>query len=644
MSSPVLSPLNWRPQYLPTPITDPATGKATPQFDRNLRDLQTIIGQLAGQNVLYYGARGDGRTDNTSAFQTAISTIAGQGGGILYVPAGTYRINSIFLPAGNTPISIVGQGSSTILMRLNNLAVGQGLIDVSGSFVTLSNLTIDGNVLVSAGLQYSADFSTVMGPNDPMAPVLTENTSVWLHGPAGHFNMDRVTVQHTGGYAVLVDCFTQSIFDVNITNCYFMNNRPHLFGTTPGLLIYGSWTGGIYVNGDGRTAGSAICKAIQVTTCHFHRNTGNCIWSHVWGLNQLHQAFQFQDNEFLDCGLDGIEPGGVTGVVVTGNLFRRIGYICTDDTSQGIPRWLAGAQATALDSSGLVINANYCDNNFLDINGGALDLDGHGQSAVVGNVVRVAAVGDPEYVEDQIAICGPTNTGAEGYGVNIGDTNNTSLGASNITIAGNTFINLSAGAIRMYGTRDSLVEGNNIISPTVPAVPPVSIGPIGTGPNQRATGNVVTKNRFTYAPGSAAPCVFEDPNLTAFLPTDINYVFGNLPIVGNGNAFEFQSDPSSGSGTTATAVAGAATINVTAGIITTEALTTAAAAVYTLTLSDQQIKAGSNLLVTVSNGTNTGGVAVLQGVTPSSGSAIITVINNGATAFNGTLLIQFSIQ
>ncbi len=44
-------------------------------------------------DVLDYGAVGDGTTDDTSAFQNAINAVAKQGGGTVYVPAGSYKIN-----------------------------------------------------------------------------------------------------------------------------------------------------------------------------------------------------------------------------------------------------------------------------------------------------------------------------------------------------------------------------------------------------------------------------------------------------------------------------------------------------------------------------------------------------------------------
>lgn len=95
---------------------------------------------------------------------------------------------------------------------------------------------------------------------------------------------------------------------------------------------------------------------------------------------------------------------------------------------------------------------------------------------------------------------------------------------------------------------------------------------------------------------------------------------------------------------TATATAGAATLNKLAGVITSEALTTAAAAEYTLTVTDSTIAATDIVLASVQNGTNTGGTPVLTTVAPGSGSVVIKVKNDHATvAFNGTIKVSFRV-
>ena len=41
-------------------------------------------------SVCDFGARGDGKTDDTAAFQKALDTVAQAGGGVVYAPRGNY--------------------------------------------------------------------------------------------------------------------------------------------------------------------------------------------------------------------------------------------------------------------------------------------------------------------------------------------------------------------------------------------------------------------------------------------------------------------------------------------------------------------------------------------------------------------------
>lgn len=96
---------------------------------------------------------------------------------------------------------------------------------------------------------------------------------------------------------------------------------------------------------------------------------------------------------------------------------------------------------------------------------------------------------------------------------------------------------------------------------------------------------------------------------------------------------------------TVTAAAGAATLNAFAGIVTTETLTTAQNAIYTLTLTNEYIKADSVVFVTVEDGTNTQGTPMIGQVKPGAGTLTVEVINKHATAeaLNGTLKLRFFV-
>lgn len=94
-----------------------------------------------------------------------------------------------------------------------------------------------------------------------------------------------------------------------------------------------------------------------------------------------------------------------------------------------------------------------------------------------------------------------------------------------------------------------------------------------------------------------------------------------------------------GTGATATA-----TLSKKTGIITSEALTTAAAGTYTLTLTNTKIAAASVIVCNARQKSATAGVPMVTKVTPGSGTVDIVVTNiAAAAALNGTIEIVFEI-
>lgn len=122
---------------------------------------------------------------------------------------------------------------------------------------------------------------------------------------------------------------------------------------------------------------------------------------------------------------------------------------------------------------------------------------------------------------------------------------------------------------------------------------------------------------------------------------------GRISVVNEANGFVQLWRPRLLDTSTASATAGAATLNTQTGVITSEALTTAAGSDYVLTLTNSLITAsgaGSNVFVSVDNGTNTTEGLSVQRVTPSAGSVVIRIRNShAADALNGTIKIRFSV-
>lgn len=91
-----------------------------------------------------FGARGDGETDDTHAFQRALDDAAAAGGGIVFVPAGRYRIATHL----RVPPGVSLQGVSRAPQRFDPKVPGSTLLAVAG-----------------AGSTEGTPFLTLQGPN-----------------------------------------------------------------------------------------------------------------------------------------------------------------------------------------------------------------------------------------------------------------------------------------------------------------------------------------------------------------------------------------------------------------------------------------------------------------------------------------------
>jgi hypothetical protein len=129
----------------------------------------------------------------------------------------------------------------------------------------------------------------------------------------------------------------------------------------------------------------------------------------------------------------------------------------------------------------------------------------------------------------------------------------------------------------------------------------------------------------------------------SFVMTEGAQTVNGVKTFGSGIAFGAGATLEADSGTV-TETGGAATLNKMAGVVTSEALTTAAAASYTLTLTNTVVAATDLVFVSVQNGTNTQGIPLVSTVTPGSESVVIVINNQHATdAFNGTIKISFLV-
>ena len=479
---------------------------------------------------------GKGTVDEAPVFSKAYASKIAKGGGVVYVPGAVgagYRFNLPLNLTGTVPIEFVGEGRASKIFRGAAMPAGKGMIDLTGAkSITFRRLFFDGAVTASAAFDYAAFGS------DPAHPLLTTNSMFWLHG-AEDITFIDCDFEHTGGYSHYLDARAAKVKGIRFINCRWRNNRPHTIGTGADLS-FGSPTGGILYQNQG-TGGNRV-EDLTVRGCRFARGTGRGVWGHGYGYDTLHTRIHVDHNTFEDYGLNAVIPGNTIGGSVIGNSFRRIGYICSDDTAPSVPKWHPGNKPAAIGGYGVTKLVPYTGNAFVSINGAAINADGYCYGAISGNVIRVPRAGEPEYTEDLIASSGA------GQGIILANGADRE-GASGVTITGNSCDNLSGTAIGLYSARRCYASANLIVVvTTAPAGAPIVIGGLGGGSNQNATDNLVTENMIHYSPATKQAAIVEDDQFRAFTPTDANSVVKNR-IIGNEWVFEFKRAPLSNSNT-----------------------------------------------------------------------------------------------
>lgn len=95
---------------------------------------------------------------------------------------------------------------------------------------------------------------------------------------------------------------------------------------------------------------------------------------------------------------------------------------------------------------------------------------------------------------------------------------------------------------------------------------------------------------------------------------------------------------------TVTAASGAATLNKSAGLVTSESITTAAGATYTLTLTNSKVTSASSIVSAAVDPGSSAGTPCVTTIVPSAGSVVIKVQNvHASAAFNNAIKIRFWI-
>ena len=211
-----------------------------------------------------YNAVGNGTTNDTAGIQAAIDAAAAAGGGIVYFPYGTYRLETSALSITNRNVSLMGIGSrAAVIKQFTNTVEVLTIADTSApeagaqvisglGFEHDANATngisnaANGNGIVFRGCRVGASFTNAINDASTGSGIILENCIIEIRSAAsakGVTGLTRVSVRDT--YFLYPTKSADSLFAIHAgvgsavaTGCTF--DGTNLSGTAIGYGLYAS--------------------------------------------------------------------------------------------------------------------------------------------------------------------------------------------------------------------------------------------------------------------------------------------------------------------------------------------------------------------------------------------------------------------
>lgn len=250
---------------------------------------------------------------------------------------------SVSLPAQTT---IRCQPGEEVVREAVSLAVsGRAALTVEGPCrVVLRRLTVTGDRSRSPQPQ-------ALPPYDRRFADHYQGNGLLLIGSA-EVVLEDSEFREIAGFAVLAS----GVAKIRIANCRFLDSGSR---NTKGR---NNTTGGVLLE-DG-TAHFTVEKS------SFSGILGNALWTHSRYNHVRNGPGVLRANTFSEIGRDAIQVGHASGVEVTGNEIRRVGFPVDAIDVEG------GGTPVGIDTAGNVDSTRYVENKMSEINGKCVDLDG----------------------------------------------------------------------------------------------------------------------------------------------------------------------------------------------------------------------------------------------------------------------------
>jgi len=396
-----------RPALAQEPSPEPSASSTGPSNDGSFDNLY-VRGPRPWRDVVAFGADASGSTDSTVAIQAALD-MAGEDGGVVLVPGGTYLVSArLVVPGG---VWLTGSGAASVIKASNN----HGLLRTGGGRAVISDLRLDGN--------------------DPVA--IQRDAVAVLHS---HCRVENVEVVSWGRWAVGVYSTTRKPGD------YSDDEIGQAESTVTGVAV----TGCRFVAGD---------KSVQDGAPNQHANQGGVYLGpgvvdfRVESMHLEAATGPSSTGSYSGVRADSAQRGLITGCFVDGR----------GRTFDGLVSW--GARSLTIEGNTVVRphddGATYVDNGAAEPSEDVVIASNHFIDCGTSGVLCPG--GGPHR---RITIVGNTVNGTGLAGIRFG-------GAIHSSCIGNVIKNAAQYGIDVLGagggnsnvTKDSVVSGNTIESP-----------------------------------------------------------------------------------------------------------------------------------------------------------------------------------
>ncbi|MCX4608725.1 right-handed parallel beta-helix repeat-containing protein [Streptomyces mirabilis] len=254
---------------------------------------------ISWANVRELGAVGDGITDDTAAIQAAIDAVSTAGGGVVYLPRGTYKLTDALTLKSNVALQGDGIAATVLTQTATNK---HGIKGSNLELVSIRDLMVDGPG-TGTGQGIHLDGTVIIYS----FYVTMRNVMVRQFGDTGIFIDDPVTTdlynvtsKENGAEGFYITCSDTGTVgtSTSLVACYGHNNVGNGFRLYN--MVYSTFTG---CAADNNVNGYKIeaCEGVTLTGCGAEQNSGdsiqisggNCIsvfgaWLSESGTNGVH--------------------------------------------------------------------------------------------------------------------------------------------------------------------------------------------------------------------------------------------------------------------------------------------------------------------------------------------------------------------